>query len=157
MNAGKKELEALRESEKETSVLKPQLEDLRLQKKAMERLIGDQRNAWEKENTRRDWEERERRRISKACERGKRRSYREDEENERDASPSKARRRAGCDKQGKSSEIRAAEEKDFLARRSVLDKKERELALLIQALEKFLSGLAGRKWTVGAQTGASDS
>ena len=47
VDAGKKELAALRESEREASVLKPQLEDLRMQKEGLENLIADRRNAWE--------------------------------------------------------------------------------------------------------------
>ena len=44
--------------------------------------------------------------------------------------------------------LKTAEEADILARESALKKKEQELIRLMQELEKFLSGLAGRKGTV---------
>ena len=56
-----------------------------------------------------------------------------------------------------SAETRTAEETDIPARESALKKKEQELSRLMQELEKFLSGLAGRKWTAAADSGVSGS
>jgi hypothetical protein len=156
VDAGKKELAALRESEREASVLKPQLEDLRMQKESLENLIADQRNAWEKEKTKQDLEEREHEENLKILRQREEDEYRRMRENEQMQARRIFEEELEAMRQ-KNAETRTAEERDILARESTLKKKEQELSRLIQELEKFFSGLAGRKGTAGAQTGASDS
>lgn len=132
VNAGRQELEALREIEKETSALGQQIEDLRRQKASMEIVIADQRNAWVEENARRAMEEREQEESLKSRRRREEAEARQKLEEELDLLRQKA------------DEVRVAEEREFRDRKAALDTKERELALLMQELEKFLSGLAGR-------------
>ena len=156
VDTGKKELAALRESEREVSVLKPQLEDLRLQKEELENRIADQRNAWEDEKIKRAWEEREREENLKTLRQKEDEAYRLIREREQMQARQKFEEDLEAMRQ-KSAETPMAEEMDILARESALNQKEQELSQLMQELEKFLSGLAGRKWTEGAQTGVSGS
>ena len=146
VEAGKKELAVLRESEREMSVLKPQLEDLRLQIEGLDKLIADQRNAWEVEKTNRAREEKEHEENLKTL------RQREEEEHRlmRESRQMQARQKFEEElraKRQKSAETWTAEETDIFARESALKKKERELSELMQELEKFLSELAGRKGT----------
>ena len=82
VDAGKKELAALRESEREVSVLKSQLEDLCLEKEGLENLIADQRHAWEEEKTKQDLEDREREENLKTLRQTEEEKYRLMRENE---------------------------------------------------------------------------
>jgi hypothetical protein len=146
VDAGNKELAVLRESEREVSVLIQQLEDLRPQKESLERLIADQRNAWEEEKAKRAWEEREYEENLKILRRKEEEEHRLMRENEQH----QARQKFEEELQGmrqKSAETRTVEETDILARESVLKKKEQELSRLMKELEKFLSELACRKGT----------
>jgi DNA repair exonuclease SbcCD ATPase subunit len=145
VDTGKKELAALRESEREMSVLKPQLEDLRMQKECLENLIADQRNAWEEEKTKQDLEEREREENLKTLRQNQEEEYRLMMENEQMQARQKFEEEELEAMQQKSPEIRTTEEMDILARESELKNKEQELSQLMQELEKFLSGLGGRK------------
>jgi chromosome segregation ATPase len=154
VDAGKKELATLRESEREVSVLKQQLEDLRPQKESLENLIADQRNAWEEEKTKRAWEEREHEENLKTLRQREEEEQRLMREGEQMRAQQKFEEALDAMRQ-KSAETRTAEETDILARESALKKKEQELSRLMQELEKFLSGLAGRKGT--ADPGVSDS
>jgi DNA repair exonuclease SbcCD ATPase subunit len=155
VDAGKTELAALRESEREVSVIKPQLEDLRLQKEGLENLIADQRNAWEEEKTKQDLKEKEREENLKALRQREEKEYRLMRENEQMQARQKFEEELEAMRQ-KSAEIRTREETDILARESMLKKKEQELSRLMQELEKFLSGLAGRKGAAAANPSASD-
>jgi hypothetical protein len=148
VNAGKQELEALCEIEKETSALELQIVDLRQQKETMERFIADQRSAWEEENVRRAREEKEYESNVKNLRQKEEEEHRVAWENERRAARQKLEEELDAIRR-KNWGIQAAEDRDALARRSALDKKERELALLMQELEKFLSGLAVRIGTAG--------
>jgi hypothetical protein len=154
VDTGKKELAALRESERDVSALMLQLEDLRLQKEFLENLIADQRHAWEEEKTKQDLEEREREENLKTLRQSEEEEYRLMRENEQ----MQARQRFEQEVEGmrqKSAGVRTAAETDILARESALKKKEQELSRLMQELEKFLSGLAGRKGTGVANPGKS--
>jgi hypothetical protein len=144
VDAGKKELAALRESERGVSILKQQLDDLRLQKDSLENLIADQRNAWEEEKTKQDLEEREREESLKALRQMEEEEYRLMRENEQMQARQKFEEELEAMRQ-KSAAIRTTGETDILAKESALKKKEQELSRLMRELEKFLSGLAGRK------------
>ena len=133
-------------------VMKTQLEALRLQKEGLENLIADQRNAWEEEKTKQDLEEKEREENLKALRQREEEEYRLMRENEQMQARQKFEEELEAMRQ-KSAEIRTREETDILARESALKKKEQELSRLMQELEKFLSGLAGRKATGGSESG----
>jgi hypothetical protein len=148
VDAGKRELDALCEIEKETSTLERQIEDLRRQKEMLQRLIADQQSTWEEEKTKRAGEEREYEENLKAQRQREEEAYRLRWENEQITVRQKLEEELGAMRQ-KSAEVHAAEEKDILARSAALNKKERELALLMQELEKFLSGLSARIGTAG--------
>jgi chromosome segregation ATPase len=154
VDTGRKELAALRESEIEVSVLKPQLEDLRLQKEDLQNLIADQRNAWEEEKTKQDLEEREHEENLKNLRQRDEEEYRLMRENEQMQARQKFEEELEAMRQ-KSAETLTAEETDILARESALKKKEQELSRLMQELEKFLSRLAGKKQTVAADPAVS--
>ena len=121
VDAGKKELEALREIEREMLVMTTQLEDLRLQKEGLENLIADQRNAWAEEKTKRDLEEKEREENLKALRQREEGEYRLMRENEQMQARQQLEEELEAMRQ-KSAEIRAAEEKRIFSpesRRSI--------------------------------------
>ena len=154
VDAGKKELAALRESEREVAAVKPQLEDLRLQKEGLENLIAAQRDAWAEEKTKQDLEEKERQENLKALHQREEEKYRLMRENEQMQARQKFEEELDAMRQ-KSAEIGTKEDADIFARELMLKKKEQELSRLMQELEKFLSGLAGRKGAAAANPGVS--
>ena len=152
VDAGKKEIEALCEIERETSSLEQQIEDLRRQKESLGRSVADEQKAWEEAKSNRVFEEREYEENLKIRRKQEEEEYRLALESERAVSRQMLDEELDAMRR-KNAEIKAAEEEDLLKRETALKKKERELALLIQELEKFLSGLAGRVGTA-AQPGA---
>ncbi len=153
VEAGKRELEALCEIERETSSLEQNIEDLRRQKESLEHAVSDHQNAWEEMKAARAREEREYR-ESLETER-----QREEEEHRLVWEEAQAAARQKLDEElrairQQSATNLASEEEALRAREAAVDKKEQELTLLMRELEKFLSGIAGRIGTA-AHSGRS--
>jgi hypothetical protein len=141
--AGKRELEALCKTKSELSSLGQVLEDLRRQKESLECGIADQQSAWEEVKSTRAREEREYEANLKMLRQREEEDHRLTLENEQITARKRLEEELDAMQQ-ESAEIKAAVEKDLLAREAALNKKERELTLLMQEVEKLLSGLAGR-------------
>ena len=157
VDAGKRELEALCEIEKETSGLERQIEDLRRQKEALEHEIADLQSGWDEEKARRAREEREYEETLKTFRQKEEEEYRVRWDDEQTAARQKLEEELEAVRH-RNAEVRAAEEEDILSRESAVNKKERELTLLMQELEKFISGLAARIGSAGhAVPGALNS
>jgi hypothetical protein len=144
-----REIEALRESEKSVKALEQQMEDLRKQKESLERLVADQRCAWEAEKVRRTREENEYDENRKIL------REREEEAYKKALAAEQLKARQMLDEElsavrQRSMEAQDAAEKNFLERELILQKKEQEWSQLIQELDQFLSRLAKRTHPRGA-------
>jgi hypothetical protein len=138
-----REIEALRESEKSVRALEQQMEDLRKQKENLERLVADQRCAWEAERVRRTREENEYDENRKIL------REREEEAYKKAWATEQLKARQMLDEElsvtrQRGMEAHEAAERHFLERELILKKKEQEWSQLIQELDHFLSMLAKR-------------
>ena len=143
VRAGREELDALCEMEKSASALEARIEDLRIRKEALESEIAGQRRLWEEEKAAREAEAREYGAILEETRR------REAEERKMlwESEQAGARQRLEAELETlrqRHRETLAGVEQEIRARESSIAKKEQEMGLLLQELEQFLSGLAGR-------------
>jgi hypothetical protein len=124
----KKELEELQEAEQTARALKQQTGDLIVQKEELERLIDDQRMAWEDERARNTLEEDEQRKAWNA------EQFKARQELEEELQSMRHRHQ----------EAQEEAERNFVERDMMLKKKELEWSQLIQELDQFLAKLTGR-------------
>jgi chromosome segregation ATPase len=148
IEGGKRELEALCEIEKETSVLEEKVEDLRRQKESLEAAVADLHRGREEAEANRAREELEYQESLRVRRQREEEEYRLILEGEQKKARQKLEEELEAIRK-QSADARAADERAFLKRDSALNKKERELALLMKELEKFLAGLAVRIGAVG--------
>lgn len=145
VNAGKREIEAFSEIKMEMTSLERQIDDLRQQKEILSRTIVDQQSVWTEEMVKHAREKEEYERGAKAM--------RQKEEEDRQAWENEqimARQKFQDELDSKRQEwmrIQTEASERMIAKEGALNKKERELVLLMHELEKFLSGLAGRMKT----------
>lgn len=142
VNSGKRELEAFSEIKMEMLSLERQIEDLRQQKEILSRTIVDQQSAWTEEMVKHARDKEEYEKDAKA-KRQKEEEHRQAWENEQIMARQKFQGELDSKRQ-EWMRIQAEASERMTAKEEALNNKERELVLLVQEVEKFLSGLAGR-------------
>jgi chromosome segregation ATPase len=139
----KKELKTLHDIDVSATALERLIEDHRLQREDLERVMESQRNAWEEEKARRVEEERQYLENLQIQRQREQEEHRQMLAAERLAAQQKLEEELQEVRQ-RNLEKQKALERDFMAREQVLNEKELEWGRLIQELEQFVAKLTMR-------------